>query len=225
MASEAVVNPDFDPDIVSFPDTLPPVKDAGIFVPFGFSDREIPRYLMTTRSILETRLYRLFRVETEPLTLRGDLHFTGNIQRSKTMTHGDPFYPDYEIELVKIEEDQRHAVALAADIHNKRVLFVFTAGHLRTPPADDVFGAAPEAARDPDSPRLLTKDMVADADIIFALEGNYRDQICQTYDQRPADAYISTLYLSGAHQRGDMPLIEWLKKEVEPQLRQHIPPD
>lgn len=101
MVSEAFVNPGLDPEIIDFPAQLPGLQDSGILVPFGFSDRAIPRYLMTTRSVLETRLYRLYRVAERPLTLRGDVYFTGKLTRDLNMTHSDPLYPDYEIELVR----------------------------------------------------------------------------------------------------------------------------
>lgn len=102
MVSEAIINAGDDLKLETFPDELPPLQDAGIIVAFGYSDRIVPRYLMTTRTVLETRLYRLFRAGDDPLTLRGELNYAGGIGRSENLTHSDPLHPDYGIELVKI---------------------------------------------------------------------------------------------------------------------------
>lgn len=108
MVSEAIINDSLDPGINSFPDRLPPFQDAGIIVPFGYSDRQVPRYLMTTRTMLETRLYRLYRIADDPLTLRGELYFSGAIGRDDKLTHSDPLHPDYGVELVKADDLADH---------------------------------------------------------------------------------------------------------------------
>jgi hypothetical protein len=104
MVSEAIVNYSLEGTINDFPEQLPPLQDTGIIVPFGYSDRAVPRYLMITRTMLETRLYRLYRVADDPLTLRGELYFGGAISRPDKLTHSDPLHADYGVELVKIDD-------------------------------------------------------------------------------------------------------------------------
>ena len=67
-------------------------------------DRDAPRYFMATRTVLETRLYRLYKVSDDPLTLRGELSFNSGIGRPENMTHSDPLHPEYEVELVRISD-------------------------------------------------------------------------------------------------------------------------
>ena len=109
IASEAIINLRIDPEITSFPEILPQEHDAGVFVPFSYSERNIPRYLMTTRAVLETRLYRLYRASDAPLIFRGDLSLNSGIGRMLYMSHSDPLHPDFEVELVRIEDDDAAA--------------------------------------------------------------------------------------------------------------------
>jgi len=104
LVSETIFNFSVDPETDEFPDMLPRNNDAGVIVAFGYSDREAPRYFMATRTVLETRLYRLYKVSDDPLMLRGELSFNGGIGRPENMTHSDPLHPDFEVELVKIED-------------------------------------------------------------------------------------------------------------------------
>ncbi|SEH60666.1 hypothetical protein [Paracoccus alkenifer] len=106
LVSEAIINFHVDPEIEDFPDVQPRDQDAGVIVAFGYSDRNVPRYLMATRTILETRLYRLYKVSDDPLTLRGELNFNGATGRPHNATHSNPLHPDYEVELVRIEDEQ-----------------------------------------------------------------------------------------------------------------------
>ena len=60
-----------------------------------------------------------------------------------------------------------------------RILFVCTANKLRSPTAEDVFSGWPgieaiSAGTDADAPRPLTKELVASADMIFAMENHLR---------------------------------------------------
>ncbi|WP_126978571.1 arsenate reductase/protein-tyrosine-phosphatase family protein [Frigidibacter oleivorans] len=69
-----------------------------------------------------------------------------------------------------------------------KVLFVCTANKLRSPTAEDVFRDYPgievlSAGTDPDSPRPLTKELVASADLIFAMETHHRERIRKKYRQ------------------------------------------
>jgi hypothetical protein len=104
LVSEAIINFSVDPEIEEFPEDLPREAEAGVIVAFGHSDREVPRYFMATRTVLETRLYRLYKVGDDPLTLRGELNFNGGIGRPANLTHSNPLHPDYEVELVRIED-------------------------------------------------------------------------------------------------------------------------
>lgn len=104
IVSEAIINPSLDPAIASFPETLPAPSEAGIITAFGFSDREVPRYFMTTRTMLETRVYRLFRKEADPLILRGEMTFHGGVGRTPNNSHADPLHADCTMELVRITE-------------------------------------------------------------------------------------------------------------------------
>lgn len=103
LVSEALVNLTINPQVTAFPNRLPEAVDSGVFVPFGHTERAVPRFLMATKSVLESRLYRLYQVDDDPLTLRGELNFNGGIGRVYTRDHADPLFPDYEIELVRIE--------------------------------------------------------------------------------------------------------------------------
>lgn len=102
LVSETIFNFAVDPETDEFPDMLPRNNDAGVIVAFGSSDRDALRYFMATRTVLETRLYRLYKVSDDPLTLRGELSFNGSIGRPENMTHSDPLNPEYEVELVRI---------------------------------------------------------------------------------------------------------------------------
>lgn len=104
LVSETIFNFSVDPETVEFPAVPLRNNDAGVIVAFGFADREAPRYLMATRTVLEARLYRLYKVADDPLTLRGELSFNGGIQRPENMTHSDPLHPEYEVELVRIDD-------------------------------------------------------------------------------------------------------------------------
>lgn len=104
LVSETIFNFSVDPETDEFPAVPPRNNDAGVIVAFGFADREAPRYLMATRTVLEARLYRLYKAADDPLTLRGELSFNGGIGRPENMTHSDPLHPEYEVELVRIDD-------------------------------------------------------------------------------------------------------------------------
>ncbi|MDF0596319.1 hypothetical protein [Psychromarinibacter halotolerans] len=104
LVSENIVNFYAEPEYDSFPDELSFIHDAGVFVGFGKSDRAVPRFLMATRTVLETRLYRLYKTKDNPMTLRGELSFSGIMGRPNHMTHANPLHPEFEIEMVRIED-------------------------------------------------------------------------------------------------------------------------
>jgi predicted protein tyrosine phosphatase len=104
-----------------------------------------------------------------------------------------------------------------------KVLFVCTANKLRSPTAEDVFRGfegveAISAGTALDAPRPLSKELVASADLIFAMEPHHRDRIRKKFKQRPADSKIITLHIPDEYERGDPELIELLRAKVEPRL-------
>lgn len=104
-----------------------------------------------------------------------------------------------------------------------KVLFVCTANKLRSPTAEDVFRDFPgieavSAGTDSQSPNPLTKELVASADLIFAMENHHRERIRKKYKPRPADNRIITLYIPDEYERGDPELVALLKDKVEPRL-------
>ena len=106
-----------------------------------------------------------------------------------------------------------------------RILFVCTANRLRSPTAEDIFkdfGGCEvlSAGTDAAAPRPLTKDLVASADLIFAMEIHHRERIRKKFKQRPADGRIITLHIPDEYERGDPALIELLKARAEPRLRE-----
>ena len=97
LIADAVTNVAIDPEIDSFPENPVAISNSGVLVPFGISG-----FLMVTRSLLETRLYRLTKVAEEPLTLQGHLTFNG-VQAATRRRHDlQIFDPDFEVELVKV---------------------------------------------------------------------------------------------------------------------------
>ena len=104
-----------------------------------------------------------------------------------------------------------------------KVLFVCTANKLRSPTAEDVFRDYPgieavSAGTDTEAPRPLTKELVASANLIFAMESRHRERIRKKYKQRPPDSRIITLHIPDEYERDDPVLIELLREKVEPRL-------
>lgn len=111
-----------------------------------------------------------------------------------------------------------------------KVLFVCTANKLRSPTAEDVFRDYPgiealSAGTDSEAPRPLTKELVASADLIFAMENHHREWIRRKFKKdRPADNRIITLGIPDEYERGDPMLIELLRAKVEPRLSSIVSP-
>jgi len=104
-----------------------------------------------------------------------------------------------------------------------RVLFVCTANKLRSPTAEDVFGdysgvTAISAGTNASAPRPLTKELVASADMIFAMETHHREHIRKKFKRRPPDNRIITLHIPDEYERGDPALVALLKEKVGPRL-------
>lgn len=111
-----------------------------------------------------------------------------------------------------------------------RILFVCTANKLRSPTAEDVFGDWPgieaiSAGTASDAPRPLTKELVASADMIFAMENHHRERIRKKYKKRPPDDRIITLHIPDDFERGDPELIALLREKVETRLRAIVQTD
>jgi predicted protein tyrosine phosphatase len=105
-----------------------------------------------------------------------------------------------------------------------KVLFVCTANKLRSPTAEDVFRDFPgieaiSAGTDQEAPTPLTKELVASADLIFAMENHHRERIRKKFKQRPADNRIITLNIPDEFERGDPYLIELLEKKATHVIR------
>lgn len=108
-----------------------------------------------------------------------------------------------------------------------RILFVCTANKLRSPTAEDVFRDTPgieviSAGTDSEAPRPLTKELVASADMIFAMETHHRERIRKKFKQRPPDNRIVTLHIPDEYERGDPALVAHLHEKVEPRIRSLI---
>jgi len=104
-----------------------------------------------------------------------------------------------------------------------KVLFVCTANKLRSPTAEDVFRDFPgieavSAGTDSEAPTPLTQELVASADLIFAMEAHHRERIRKKYKPRPAYNRIITLYIPDEYERGDPELVALLKEKIEPRL-------
>lgn len=105
-----------------------------------------------------------------------------------------------------------------------KVLFVCTANKLRSPTAEDVFRDYPgievlSAGTDPEAPRPLTAELVADADLIFAMETHHRERIRKKCKRRPQDSRIITLHIPDEYERGDPALVELLETRAGPTIR------
>lgn len=105
-----------------------------------------------------------------------------------------------------------------------RILFVCTANKLRSPTAEDVFRDWPgieaiSAGTDSEAPRPLTKELVASADMIFAMENHHRERIRKKFKKRPPDHRIITLHIPDEFERGDPVLVALLREKIEPRLQ------
>ncbi|MFC2967591.1 hypothetical protein [Acidimangrovimonas pyrenivorans] len=104
------------------------------------------------------------------------------------------------------------------------VLFVCTANRLRSPTAAALFRDWPgiealSAGTDPAAPRPLTRELVARADVIFAMEAHHRERIRRKFKNRPPDDRIITLHIPDAFERDQPELIVLLEQRVTPRLR------
>lgn len=104
-----------------------------------------------------------------------------------------------------------------------RVLFVCTVNRLRSPTAETLFSTLPgvealSAGTDAQAETPLSKELVASADVIFAMEKHHRDKIRKKFKDRPADNRIITLNIPDDYERDDPDLIELLDAKVTHRL-------
>ncbi|WP_370206691.1 arsenate reductase/protein-tyrosine-phosphatase family protein [Pararhodobacter marinus] len=103
------------------------------------------------------------------------------------------------------------------------VLFVCTANKLRSPTAEDVFKSLPgidvlSAGTNPSAPRVMSRELVAKAALIFVMEPHHRERIRKKFKARPPDNRIITLHIPDEFERGDPVLIDLLRQRVTPHL-------
>jgi hypothetical protein len=98
LVADAVTNVAIAPEIDTFPENPVALSNSGVLVPFGTFD-----FLMVTKSLFETRLYRLTKVADQPLTLQGHLTFNGMQAATRRRHDLQIFDPDFEVELLKIQ--------------------------------------------------------------------------------------------------------------------------
>jgi predicted protein tyrosine phosphatase len=99
------------------------------------------------------------------------------------------------------------------------VLFVCSANKLRSPTAETLFKTmngieALSAGTDQNSTRPVTKELVAWADVIVAMESHHRERIRKKFKERPADNRIITLNIPDEYERDDPALISLLKEKA-----------
>jgi hypothetical protein len=99
LIADTVTNIKIDPKITDFPENPLAISNSGVLVPFGISG-----FLVATRSLMETRLYRLKKTTNDPLTLQGHLTLNGMNAMAKRRSDLQVFDPDFEVELVKVSE-------------------------------------------------------------------------------------------------------------------------
>ena len=105
-----------------------------------------------------------------------------------------------------------------------KVLFICTANKLRSPTAESVFSAwegieAISAGTSPDAPLPLSKELVASADVIFAMETHHRERVRKKYKQRPTDSRIITLHIPDEYERDDPDLIALLEDKAGSRIK------
>jgi len=111
-----------------------------------------------------------------------------------------------------------------------KVLFVCTVNRLRSPTAETLFSTWPgvealSAGTDSSATTPLTKELVASADVIFAMEKHHRDRIRKKYKKRPSDARIITLNIPDEYERDDPELIQLLEQKVGPRIKNFAAPE
>ena len=108
-----------------------------------------------------------------------------------------------------------------------RVLFVCTVNRLRSPTAETVFGDWPgvevlSAGTDAEATNPLTKELVANVDVIFAMEAFHRERIRKKFNIRPPDNRIITLHIPDEYERDDPILKNLLERRAGPSIRQFL---
>jgi hypothetical protein len=99
LVADTVSNVAINPEIDTFSQKSAALTNTGVLMPFGQLG-----FLIASRSIMETRLYRLIKIEDEPLTLRGHLTLSGLQASIKRRNDIQVFDHDYEVELVRVAD-------------------------------------------------------------------------------------------------------------------------
>lgn len=99
LVADTVSNIAIDPEIDSFPEKTSLLSNTGVLVPFGSLG-----FLIASRSVMETRLYRLIKIADDPLTLRGHLTLNGVLASVKRRFDLQVFDPDHEVELIRVAD-------------------------------------------------------------------------------------------------------------------------
>ncbi|MFA8384367.1 MAG: hypothetical protein ACEPO2_01995 [Pelagibaca sp.] len=100
LVGESVINPMVEPDITMFPEMPSAMVNAGVVIPFGRGG-----FLMVTKSENESRFCQLKRPVENIGRLVGFLTINGGEPKSlRPQFARRDFDPDYEVELVKVED-------------------------------------------------------------------------------------------------------------------------
>ena len=103
LVAERIVNIGLDEGIAEFSETEIALRDSGVLVPFGNAS-----FLILTRSLMETRLFRLTNFANDPIKLQGHLTLNSLNAMMKRRLDLQPFDPDFEVELVKMANTGDH---------------------------------------------------------------------------------------------------------------------
>jgi hypothetical protein len=101
LVGEAVINPMVEPEITEFPQSPLAMVNAGVVIPFGRSG-----FLMITKSANESRFFQLRRPDESTGRFVGFLTINGSEPKSlRSQFASREFDPDYEVELIKVEDN------------------------------------------------------------------------------------------------------------------------
>ena len=105
-----------------------------------------------------------------------------------------------------------------------RVLFVCSRNRLRSPTAEQVFGALPNVEADsaglaPDADTVLSPEQVEWAEMIFVMEKSHRTRLTQRFGKQVKGKKLVCLDIPDNYSCMQPELIDLLEKRVLPHLR------
>jgi predicted protein tyrosine phosphatase len=105
-----------------------------------------------------------------------------------------------------------------------RVLFVCSQNRLRSPTAEQVFSQFPElecesAGTDPTAGVTLDSELIAWADVIFAMEQSHRNRIVRKFKQELNGKRLIVLDIPDDYELMAPLLVNILKKKLAPLLK------